>query len=132
MTATERAELTVRMEHLEQTGRDLSRVLNEEIGANKARERALSERLRRLDQVLVGRLQVHRHGVVHQRLHAGFTEALPQRVPLFGAHHVLVVDVRASFAAAGQPQSRAGQAVRVKAGNLPAALVFRQVRYTKI
>ncbi len=52
MTATERAELTVRMEHLEQTGRDLSRVLNEEIGANKARERALSERLRRLERQL--------------------------------------------------------------------------------
>ncbi len=49
MTASERAELTVRLEHLERTGRELSRSLNEEIGANRARERALCERLRRLE-----------------------------------------------------------------------------------
>jgi predicted nucleic acid-binding Zn-ribbon protein len=52
MTAAEQAELVVRLEHLERAGRDLSRALNEEIGANKARERALSERLRRLERQL--------------------------------------------------------------------------------
>jgi predicted nucleic acid-binding Zn-ribbon protein len=83
MTAAEHAELVVRLEQLERTGRDLSRALNEEIGANKARERALSERLRRLEcqlgelSAVLDAVHLHVHRLAERA--AGEQAAVPAR-----------------------------------------------------
>jgi predicted nucleic acid-binding Zn-ribbon protein len=83
MTAADHSGLVVRLEHLERAGRDLSRALNEEIGANKARERALAERLRRLERQLgelsavLDAVHLHLHRLAERA--AGEREAVAAR-----------------------------------------------------